>query len=336
MKPGVAVVLVAGCISPVMHFGGGKTNEEGQHDRAKDLTPPLLVPIKTRPGIEIAPQKVRVWADDDYRAQNVDWKHSFGEQLEYANAVLGPEFGIKLVPEYESWSYHAQDASLQQTLNALAEHDPGDGALVVIGLTSALSAVDTNVEHLGMAMTPGKYIAIRGYANIAERQAFTRAFPELSEEERENLHEARHHYQGAAVLLHELGHSMGALHENDQASLMYPSATGKAASYSEQTHDTMAATLDARLHRGGGEHVEPAAPVVAQGPRQLEISIGVLGLDHDGVRIDDAGYVALLKQATPSTELILHFRKGAPRRRLAELMDTAKAAGITKISLAGD
>lgn len=330
MKYGVAAVVLAGCMSPVMHFGAGKTNDEGQHDRAKALTPPLLSPGKVHGG-DVVPERIRVWADDDYRAQNVDWKHTFGEQIAYANSVLGPEFGIRLEPEYAAWNYHAQDASLDQTLHALAEHDPGDGAFAVIALTSALAMVDQTVEHLGMAFTPGKYIAIRGYANIAERQAFARAFPELDEEERENLHEARHHYQGAAILLHEFGHSLGAQHEDDQASLMYPAMTGKAAGYSEQTHGTMAATLDARLH-----HAEKPVVAIAPRPTTIEISIGVMGLDHGGLPLDDAGYAALLAQAPRGTELVLHFRKGAPRRRLAELMDTAKAAGITKISLAGD
>ena len=331
MKYGVAAALVAGCISPVMHFGGGKTNDEGQHDRAKQLTPPLLAPVKTRSG-PIVSEHIRVWADDDYRAQNVDWKHTFGEQLEYANAVLGPELGIRLEPEYAAWSYHAQAASLQQTLNALAEHDRGDGAFAVIALTSALSMVDPTVEHLGMATTPGKFIAIRGYAEHAEQIAFARAFPELDKEERVNLHEARHRYQGAAILLHEFGHSLGAVHEDDPTTLMNPGLTGKAAGYSELAHDTMAATLDARLNRVEKRVVAEAPPPL----KQLEISIGVLGLDYGGLPLDDAGYAALLTRAPLGTELVLRFRKGAPRRRLAELMDAARAAGVQKISLAGD
>ncbi len=80
-------VVLAGCMSPVMHFGAGKSSKEAQHDTLNEFVPAQLsIEGPWRGPIKDA--KVRVFADHDYRAQNLSWQKTFGEELVYANASL--------------------------------------------------------------------------------------------------------------------------------------------------------------------------------------------------------------------------------------------------------
>src|SRR2546421_8669858 len=109
MKTAAAAVLLCGCLfmqTPVMRFGAGKSPEEAQQQRVTQLTPPALV-VSDRWAGEVSVAKIRVWADDDFRAQNVRWQSTFADELAYANEVLGPMFGIQLTAEYREWSRHA-------------------------------------------------------------------------------------------------------------------------------------------------------------------------------------------------------------------------------------
>src|SRR5258706_1083848 len=98
-------ILVCGCfVSPVMHFGEGKSAKESQHEQmAKETPHELEAPAEATASLRV--EKIRVWADDDYRAQNMHWQHTFDDQLAYANEVLGPMLGIRLEAEYRSWDH---------------------------------------------------------------------------------------------------------------------------------------------------------------------------------------------------------------------------------------
>src|SRR4051812_38961041 len=134
MKLLFGVLVLGGClVSPVMHFGAGKSEKEAQHDRAAELTPPVLVADGEWSG-EVKVAHVRVSADDDYRAQNVHWEHTFGDSLDYANEVLAPLLGMRLEAEYHTWDHHAPGNTLDEDLAELKHMDPGDGVLTVIGL----------------------------------------------------------------------------------------------------------------------------------------------------------------------------------------------------------
>src|SRR5690606_27861478 len=86
--------------------GGGKSRKQAQHDQANKLAPPALVVDEEYRG-QLRTMKVRVWADDDHRAQNVRWQQTFGETLRHANDILAAQFGLRLEAEYKSWSYRS-------------------------------------------------------------------------------------------------------------------------------------------------------------------------------------------------------------------------------------
>lgn len=244
----VAVVIMSGClISPIIPIGGGgKSRTELQHESLGKLFPAQLVALgKWTSEVRVA--RLRVWADDEYRAQNLRWQRGFDEELDYANHVLFPMLGVRLEAEYRSWERHAPGSTLADHLETLATIDPGDDVVWVVGLTSSLSLASATFEQLGVATLGGRHLVVRGHADLEERKAFERAFPDLDPEERESVLEARRRHKTTAVLIHELAHSLGALHETEPDWIMNASYSHHAASISDRNRELMLITLDERL-----------------------------------------------------------------------------------------
>ncbi|HEY6174435.1 MAG TPA: hypothetical protein VIX73_08335, partial [Kofleriaceae bacterium] len=243
----LVLTITSGCFAtPVMTFGGGKSSEQVQHEELSNLFPAQLAATERWTG---APRvaRLRVWADDAYRAQNLRWQHGFDEQLAYANAVLAPMLGIRLEAEYHAWERHAPDAPLAEHLAALARQDTGDDVVWVVGLTSSLSLVAEPFEQIGVASLAAPYVVVRGHADLEERKAFERAFPDIDLSQRELVLEARRRHKTAALLIHELAHSLGALHEIAPDSVMHPSYSHRATSLGAGNRQLMLITLDDRL-----------------------------------------------------------------------------------------
>jgi len=256
MKRGVLVLLAtafgAGClISPVIPIGSGSknTDKEAQHENLGKLLPAQLTATTRWPG-EVRTATIRVWADEQYRAQNLRWEHGFDEQLAYVNAVLAPMLGVRLKADYRAWQHHAPNSALDEHLAALRRQDPGDDVAFVIGLTSSLTLVSATFHLLGLAEVGDRHLVLRGHADLEERKQFERAFPSLDAEERDEVLEARRRHKTATVLLHEIAHSLGALHETTDGGaggVMDPAYTEHAAWVGDRNRELMLITLDDRL-----------------------------------------------------------------------------------------
>ena len=150
-----AMVVMCGClISPVMHFGEGKSAHQVQQEEYGRVTPTSFAGHREWGG-EVSTAKIRVWADDAFRAQNLHWQQTLQDELDAANEVLAATFGVRLVADYRVWQRHAPGASLEDSLEALAQVDPGDDVLSVVGLTSSISLVSATFEQLGFASVGG-------------------------------------------------------------------------------------------------------------------------------------------------------------------------------------
>lgn len=320
--------------SPVVHFGSGKSPEEAQHQRFTELMPPQLGGDGEWTGtVRVA--KIRVWADDDYRAQNVEWQRKFDDELEYVNAVLTGMCGVKLAAEYHVWRHHDTSVTLDAALDALAREDPGDGAFAVVGLTSALSLVTATVEQLGLARLPGRHLVLRGYAYYAEREAFAQMFKDLRADERDALHEARRRHKTTAVFLHELGHNLGVAHETMPDTIMNAMYSDHAASFSEAARETIRASLDERL--GGGAPARPRAAPPAGAHDSLVIAVAASGETAvDGRALDAPALDELLRARFArdrDTEVVIKMAGDVPHGVVIELINRAKAAGMQHLSL---
>ena len=336
MKTRVALLAVAcGClVTPPIKFGAGKSPDEAQQDTISKLMPPQLGSDDAETG-EARTEKMRVWADDEFRAQNLQWQHTFQEELDYANSVLAPLVGIQYVAEYREWPRHAPGATLGDDLDALAQQDPGDGVFTVVGLTSSLGLTTATFEAIGMANLPGKHVMLRGYADLEERKLFDLAFPKIPREEREAVLEARRRHKTASVLLHELGHNFGAPHDHD--TIMAAIYSDKAATFDERSRSLIRATVDARLGRA------PVVAVTAPQPRHPTLMLVVTAkgdVTLGGQSLDAATLDELLRRAfddDASTEVVVKTEPGAPRERAMGVLGRAKAAGFSRMSIvAGD
>lgn len=348
MKYAVLVGL-AGCFAatPVMHFGSGKTAKEAQHDEAAKLTPPTLATDHAWSG-DVSTVRVRVYADEQFRAQNVHWQETFDGELAYANEVLGAEYGIKLVPDYREWPRHAPGESLEDALRELEQLDAGRDVMTVIGLTSSLSLVSATFEQLGLAELGGRHLVVRGYADVFERQEFDRAFHDLTADEREAMYFARRKHKTAALLLHELGHTYGAPHIDMADTIMSPIYSDRSNAFDGKSRDVIRATLDERLHRAAPAAAAAATSTAAAAsakPAPVSHATVVIVVDAKGTariggqRVDNAALQRLLEASYADdhdTEIAVHAAKGVAQARVIEILDVAKGVGLVKASFQRD
>jgi tetratricopeptide (TPR) repeat protein len=194
--------------------------------------------------------KVRVWADQTYRAENPRWQEVLDDDVAYANRVLIPMLGVGLAPEYRAWEHRAQRGELAAELAALAQIDPGDDDVWVIGVTAGAAEDSTSFEQLGVAQLG--HVVVRGCAEADQRNALDRAFPDASVDDRRNAAIARRRHQTTVALLHALGHSLGALHESEPEGIMSASySPAVMAVIGEQNRTRMMQALDRRLATAG-------------------------------------------------------------------------------------
>jgi biopolymer transport protein ExbD len=339
---------VAACMSPVVKFGEGKTAKQAQRDTMNEFGPARLATDQKWSG-EVTTKKIRVWADNEFRAQNVRWQQSFEEPLALANLVITPNFGLKLVAEYVAWDRHVPGARLEDHLTALIQHDAGNDVFAVVGLTSSLPLVSSTYEQLGMASIGGRHMVLRGYADLEERKLYANAFPDLRAEERELALVHLRHHKTAVVLLHELGHNLGVQHEDDSTTIMHATYSSHATAFSTPAREQMLRTLDHRLARTPSmpsatlaSTPEPAKPAVAAAaPREPAVRlppvvIRVTKKGHtlvDGKQLGDAALDSLLKETfakDPTAKIVVKEDRNVPAGVVGALLDRAKAIGLTK------
>jgi hypothetical protein len=335
----LVLFLLGGClISPVMTFGSGKTAKEAQRDTMGDLMPAQLDVEGTWSG-KVETVTIRVWADDTYRAQNVHWQRTFEEQLAYANAVLGPRFGLQLRADYHEWDRHPGAGRLEDDLRALVVQDPGDRMFAVVGLTSALGLVSATFDELGMAMIGGKHLVMRGYADLEERAAFDRAFPDLEKSERESVLVARRAHKLATVLLHEIGHTLGCEHDPHRDTIMAAHYSHRTVKFTDDNRAVILATIDQRLGRSA-----PGTPTEGTGPATATTTTGPITIFVtdagewvvDGKYVDTFGLDNVFADAAAkdkNTELVIKRSKKAPADKLVDLLDRAKRVGLSNFTL---
>jgi biopolymer transport protein ExbD len=342
------VVACCGCISPVMSFGSGKSAKQAQRETLNDFTAARVVVEATWVG-EITKRRIRVWADNQYRTQNVHWQKAFEEPLEFANRVLTPIFGLELVAEYNAWDRHVPGSTLADDVTALQAHDPGTDVFAVVGLTSALSLVSATFDELGLATIGGRHVMMRGFANIEERKLFAEAFRDLRADEREYALESRRRHKTGIVLLHELAHNLGADHDGEENWIMSAGYSHHATAFSERARWVMMRAIDQRLGRAANQ-TQAAQPVAAPPPSKpaapdqprvhhAPIVVRVTSTGATlvaGKPIDAAALDALLATAfaeDPETEVLIQSDRKVPVGAVSGVIDRAKAAGLTKFSL---
>ena len=180
------------------------------------------------------------------------------------------------------------DDKLEPAMAALEHDDPGQDVDVVVGLVGALP-LPTDDLHLAAysAVLPENHHRRPG-GEPSRRARRGRASSHGAERGRgrEKLVRARRRHRAEAVLLHELGHTLGALHESQVASLMHPSYDPKAGGYGD---DADRPSCGSRSRRRGAppslassSNTRPQRRRPAPGPRErpragADVSRGRIG-----------------------------------------------------------
>ncbi|MGO8993722.1 MAG: matrixin family metalloprotease [Polyangiaceae bacterium] len=237
--------LCAGCFYDST-WGARKT---AQAHNAAVATPAPLAPQadpkpattsdEATPSDGVTTLRVRVHATPTYAAQTPDWKAHVGDLLAGATATLQASVGARLVLESaDDWERPAP-ARLDAELAALRDEDTGDGVDLVLGLVGGLSMATEDFEQAGMSEVGGKHLVVRAPNVAREYDAVEKAFDQLSVAERTRLRRARIRHREVAVLLHEIGHALGASHQTLEGSLMRPTYDPKMSGFDAESIERM-------------------------------------------------------------------------------------------------
>ena len=236
--------------------------KRAQQRAAQAATPAALRPVgadddaRTR----VATFRVRIVATPRYAAQTVDWQKQVRELLVDANRILEPSAGARLqVERLAEWTTPTADDDLPAALAALAATDAGDDVDWVIGLVGGLPRVTASFHDVGRAEVLGKHIVLRAAAREGEHDRIEKSFDELNEEERARLRRERKQHRALTMLLHEVGHTLGAPHEEAHQSVMHPAYDPKMAGFSMQATEMMRIAVARRAQGAQGAPVDVRA-----------------------------------------------------------------------------
>lgn len=182
-----------------------------------------------------------------YAAQVVDYERRFQRTLEAVNGVLESSLAVHLeLDDRRPFAPAGGEDHIRGLLDELERIDPGTDVDWVIGLAGSVPRFEDSFHELGMGEVVGKHVVLRALNDVAEYKAIQAGFTELSEAERDKLIRTRLEHKTAVVLLHELVHTLGALHELDKTNIMNPRYSTSVRRFDAQTIEVMGAVL---LHR---------------------------------------------------------------------------------------
>ncbi len=226
-------------------WGEGKREQQRALQRA---APAELSRAEGTGEVALRPLRVRALATQRYTAQVVDAPRQFQESIDEANRVLSG-MGVRIALEsFKPWD--APEEDLLAALAALKAKETGRDVDGYVGLVGSLPRASASFHELGYAHVLGRHLVLRAPARADEVDAIERNLDELSSEERDRLTKNRRKHRAASLLLHELGHILGALHDSASASLMNPGYAPERSGFSPENVGLMQITL---RHRGARE-----------------------------------------------------------------------------------
>lgn len=215
--------------------------------------------------------RLRAYATPHYASALVDGEQQFRQALADANPTLAHDLSFQLeLTAYSVWSRATSDDDLGQLVELLQKEDPAQDVDWVVVLASPREMVATSADQLGLGQYLGRHLAIRAMSDAAEFDTIQQGYSELSEDEKRRLYAARKKHKAAAVLLHELGHTLGLPHELERNSLMSATYSKDARAFSGHARglgrrglELRETTLGSELHRNAAQaalNVLHAAP----------------------------------------------------------------------------
>jgi predicted Zn-dependent protease len=229
------------CLALLTLLTSCRTQKDIQHDYAKTLRPAAVeataAPVSSQePPKALRVFRLRVYADADYQAQAHTWEKRILNQVQRANSLLEPQFGVRLdVESLRAWERPQRSGDLRAAIEELVSTDPGKDVDWVVGFVSSLQVFSATHDQLGMGAYFGRHFVLRGMDSVAEVQALNQALDKLSMDERETLFSERRLHKEMSVLLHEWAHTLGAFHERSDDWVMSPVYHASQSSFSPES-----------------------------------------------------------------------------------------------------
>ncbi len=221
--------------------------------RGLDLTPAVAWAGEPRP------IRLRIYADRDYRGLMMRWQPKVRAQIDRLNAVVGSVFGVRFeIESFRDWDSSHIGQPFEPILKDLEALDPAREIDWVLGLTTPMRGVATSIHQIGGARLLGRHLLLRGMDDEEEFRALEDAFKLLSPDERQRLYAERKAHKEVVVFLHEWGHSVGLLHDDDRTLIMNPSYDQRQHTFSDFDKEVLALVIERRLARRSELYPESA------------------------------------------------------------------------------
>jgi len=192
-----------------------------QSNQARRLRAASTAP-KARSWRAFARKRLRVHVGPAYRQHNAQWRTHVADQVERANAILKQSLGIELsVVSVQAWEPESSLEDLYPRLDELAAHDDGRDADWVLGLVGSMPLATNSFRQLGAARVLGKHLVMRDMDSYHERQSIAE-LDTLDDRAQRDLYRGRRRHKETTILLHELGHTLGAMHMDSELAFMNP------------------------------------------------------------------------------------------------------------------
>jgi tetratricopeptide (TPR) repeat protein len=231
-----------------------------ERDAAGQLAPGGidLTPAPGRPS-ELRTIRLRIYADRDYRSVVLHWQAKARAQIGRVNGVVEPVFGVRFeIESLREWDRSHFGVPLETIADELTAADPAREVDWVLGLVTPLRGVATSIHQIGVAGLCTRHFVLRGMDDEQEILAFERELRLISVEERQRLYAVRKAHKEVVIFLHEWGHTMGLLHNEDRTIVMNPLYDPKQRLFSDFEQRVVTAVLEQRLSRRAEPYPESA------------------------------------------------------------------------------
>ncbi|MBS2016303.1 MAG: matrixin family metalloprotease [Deltaproteobacteria bacterium] len=257
----VVMATTAGCFAGYDSRWGQSAAVQRQH--AADHAPTLRGASDGDRATNVRTMKIRAYVARAYTTQVTDVPATLRELFADANDVVEPALGIRLELEgIRPWEL-ARDDELPKVLGTLREQDPAGEVDWVAGFVGALPRATMSFHDLGYGDLPGRYVVMRAPSSAQEHDGIERAYAELKDEERRRVQKEHRRHRVAAIFLHEIGHTLGAMHERSERNLMYPEYRSKMTTFGAETTEIMRAVLAKRDAKAPAEQAAVFREIVA-------------------------------------------------------------------------
>jgi hypothetical protein len=168
------------------------------------------------------PLRLRIHVSGTYAAQPIGTHAHIRRIVRDAERVFWSSVGAHLVVEEMVDGWKVDVGRTQDALHALIAEDSGDGVDVVVGM---LGPMDRRVDdYSGRALDGWNYMVVRS----------------------EDSDDVAHHRLAVVAFLHELGHALGAPHDETPDSIMNAHVTSPTASFTDASVQILQSCLARR------------------------------------------------------------------------------------------